>query len=220
MSPKTHRCSAVQIRPPRKTVSGKQVLATATAAAVPMDSPVSDRPVLARGSPALHPNTESVIEPIASATPPFPQSANLTSQTLTGVTSAISLVAMDEPSFSGAVKSPSTYRVSFGEVDQVSAVPAAADVEAQAAVPGEGNAVLTVAQPAEEKEVAPARLKGILKPEGAHPEAVHLSAVAFAAVAPNPPLKRQYHVQVRPCGLPKHHSTYPEASDCPDSVQL
>ena len=178
------------------------MLADAAATAEPAESPVSDRPVLGRGSPALHPNTERVIEPSPHATEPLARPAAPSAQTLTEIRSAISLVAMDEPSFSGAVKSPRSYRVSFGEINVAEAPAALRGAHAQAAAPGskqrtEGDAMITIAQPGEER-VPPAQLKGILKPQGVQADAVHLSAVALAAVVPaTPALKRQYHVQVR-----------------------
>ena len=167
-----------------------------------VQSPVLESPVACIGSPAHHPNSERVPMPSLDPTTPGPVDVivplGITSgKPLKEVPSAVSVYAMDEPSFSGGVISPGSRQrtVGFEEASSQDVYPptdtsAPGVAHSQGTHPTEGDNDVAITQKTQKGDDA--------LQQGKENIAVHVNASAMTAgVLGTHVLERQYHVQVR-----------------------
>ena len=169
-----------------------------------VQSPVLESPVACIGSPAHHPNSERVPMPSLDPTTPGPVDViaplEITSgKPLKEVPSAVSVYAMDEPSFSGGVISPgSRHRtVGFEEASSQDVYPptdtsAPGVAHSRGTHPTEGDSDVAITQQTQKGDDA------LQQGKEAQNIAVHVNASAMTAgVLGTHVLERQYHVEVR-----------------------
>lgn len=173
-------------------------------------SPVLESPVAGIGSPALHPKKETVPMPSLDPTATVPVDVITPLETISGkplkeVPSAVSVYAMDEPSFSGGVSSPGSHQraVSFEEASSRDVypptdTPAPGVAHSQGLHPTGGDNDFTITQESGQKGDNALQLGNYMPEKGLQDTVLHLNASAMTAgVLGSPVLERQYHVQVR-----------------------